>query len=269
MDEIFQKGIDAVFNFAAETHVDRSIMYGGDFIQTDVYGTFVLLEAAKKHGLGRFVQISTDEVYGSIQEGSFKETDTLNPSSPYSASKCGADRLAHAYRVTYDLPIIITRCSNNYGPFQYPEKFIPLFITNALEGKDLPLYGDGMNVRDWIHVDDHNDGLLFVFDNGKDGEIYNLGGKNEFPNKEIAYRIVDTLEIPREKIKFVKDRPGHDQRYSLDITKVNAVGWQPKINFDEGLKQTIDWYKNNQAWWEPIKSGEFREYYEKWYKERK
>ncbi len=268
IDEIFKKGIDAVFNFAAETHVDRSIMYGGDFIQTDVFGTFVLLEAAKKYGISRFIQISTDEVYGSIKEGSFKETDALNPSSPYSASKLGADRLAYAYHITYNLPIVVTRCSNNYGPYQYPEKFIPLFITHAIEGKDLPLYGDGTNVRDWIFVQDHNEALIFVFDNGIDGEVYNIGAKNEFPNLEIAHKICELLEKPKDLVKLVKDRPGHDARYSVDISKIKALGWKPEKSFEEGMKETVEWYKANSDWWEKIKSGAFKEYYEKWYKDR-
>ncbi|NOZ62000.1 MAG: dTDP-glucose 4,6-dehydratase [Calditrichaeota bacterium] len=256
---------DLVVNFAAESHVDRSIGAPDDFIKTDIYGTFVLLEAARKYGVKKFIQISTDEVYGSIDDGSFKETDALMPSSPYSASKAGADRLAYSYFVTYKVPVIITRCSNNYGPYQYPEKLIPLFVTNAIEDKKLPIYGDGKNVRDWIYVMDHCDAIDFVMSNGKDGEVYNIGAGNERNNLEITEIILSTLDKPKELMTFVKDRPGHDRRYSVDCSKLHAVGWKPKHSFQEAMKLSIEWYKNNRPWWEKIKSGKYLEYYKKHY----
>jgi dTDP-glucose 4,6-dehydratase len=259
------KDCDYIINFAAESHVDRSIGSPDDFIKTDVYGTFVLLENARKYGVRKFIQISTDEVYGSIEKGSFIETDPLMPSSPYSASKSGADRLAYSYFVTYDLPVIITRCSNNYGPFQYPEKLIPLFVTNAIENKKLPIYGDGKNVRDWIYVMDHCDAIDFVLNNGVDGEIYNIGGNNERDNLEITDVILTSLSKSKDLITFVKDRPGHDRRYSLDSSKLSRLGWNPKYKFDEGMSSTVNWYKINHAWWENIKSGEYLDYYKKHY----
>ncbi len=263
--EDLMKDCDFVVNFAAESHVDRSIGAPDDFIKTDIYGTFVLLESARKYSIKKFIQISTDEVYGSIENGSFKETDPLMPSSPYSASKAGADRLAYSYFVTYNLPVIITRCSNNFGPYQYPEKLIPLFITNAIEDKQLPLYGDGMNVRDWIYVRDHCDAIDFVIKSGVDGEVYNIGGGNEKHNLEITNKILKGLGKSNDLIKYVTDRPGHDRRYSVDCSKLIDLGWQPKNQFDQAMDLTIDWYKNNRWWWEKIKSGEYLEYYKKHY----
>lgn len=262
----YMPGCDYVVNFAAESHVDRSIGSPDDFIKTDIYGTFILLESARKYQVKKFIQISTDEVYGSIDKGSFKETDPLMPSSPYSASKAGADRLAYSYYVTYKLPVIITRCSNNFGPYQYPEKLIPLFVTNALENKKLPIYGDGKNVRDWIYVEDHCDAIDFIMDNGEDGEVYNIGGGNERNNLEITELILKGLNKPQELMTFVKDRPGHDRRYSLDCTRLKNLGWTPKHQFDEAMNLTMEWYKTNRWWWEKIKSGEYLEYYKNHYK---
>lgn len=258
-------GVDAVVNFAAESHVDRSIGGPADFIQTDVFGTQVLLEAARRHGVGRYIQISTDEVYGSIKEGSFTETDRLEPSSPYSASKAGGDMQVMAYHTTYGLPTIITRSSNNFGPHQYPEKLIPLFITNALEGMELPLYGDGLNVRDWIYVVDNCEGIDVVLHKGEDGQIYNIGAGNERDNLYITKKILEILGKSEELIKPVADRLGHDFRYSIDCSKTQALGWQPSHNFDEALRETVDWYVDNRWWWEKIKSGEFAEYYKSQY----
>ena len=254
-----------IINFAAETHVDRSIGSPDDFIKTDVFGVFTLLEASKEFGVDLFLQISTDEVYGSIAEGSFCEGDPLLPSSPYSASKAGGDRLAYSYYVTYNLPVIITRASNNYGPFQYPEKLISLFVTNALEDRDLPVYGDGKNVRDWLYVSDHCSAVHFIIENGKLGEVYNVGGGNELQNIHITHQILEQLGKSADLIKFVEDRKGHDLRYSLDCSKLNQLGWMPKHSFDEALAETIQWYQSNEAWWAPIKSGEFREYYKTHY----
>ena len=258
-------GADAVVNFAAETHVDRSISGPQDFISTDVLGTHVLLEAVREHGIARYLQISTDEVYGSIDTGSFVESDALSPSSPYSASKAGGDLLVLAYRHTYGLPVLITRSSNNYGPYQYPEKIIPLFITNAIEGKPLPVYGDGRNVRDWIHVDDNCAALDLVLRQGEDGEIYNVGGGHEIENLHVTEQILKELGLGRELVRFVSDRPGHDRRYSVDCAKLGRLGWQPRIAFDAGLAQTVAWYRDNPGWWQAIKSGEYRRYYEQQY----
>jgi len=259
--------IDIVVNFAAESHVDRSIGAPDDFIRTDVFGTFVLLEAARTNKIEKFIQISTDEVYGSIDKGSFTENAPLMPSSPYSASKTGADRLAFSYFVTYDLPVIVTRCSNNFGPFHYPEKLIPLFVTNAIENKSLPIYGDGKNVRDWIYVEDHCDGVDFVCQNGRLGEVYNIGGGNEKTNLEITERILKKLEKPQSLMTYVKDRLGHDRRYSVDCSKIADLGWKPKHNFEEALDKTITWFMENHWWWKKLKSGEYLEYYEQQYKE--
>ncbi len=242
---------DAIINFAAETHVDRSILDSGIFVKTDILGTFNLLELSRKLDIP-FIQISTDEVYGSIMEGSFKEEDALDPSSPYSSSKAGADLLVRAYYKTYDLPVMITRSSNNFGPYQYPEKIIPLFIINALQNKPLPLYGDGGNVRDWIYVLDNCEAIDLVLHKGKNGEIYNVGGGNEKTNLEITNIILEELKKPKSLIKFVKDRPGHDRRYSLDCTKIKKLGWEPKHEFEGALKSTITWYKENQWWWKPL-----------------
>ena len=266
VSEIFVKHEpDLLVNFAAESHVDRSIGKPEDFIETDVYGTFVLLEAVREHSVSKFIQISTDEVYGSTQGKPFRESDPLMPSSPYSASKAGADRLAYSYFKTYGLPIIITRASNNYGSHQYPEKLIPLFITNAIEEKPLPLYGDGMNVRDWLYVEDHCAAIDYIIREGIDGEVYNVGGGNELTNMEITEKILDLTGRDKRLIKFVKDRPGHDKRYALDCKKLSELGWNPPTDFEEGIKLTVDWYVNGREWWEPLKSGEYLDYYKSHY----
>jgi len=263
---------DIVVHFAAETHVDRSIMAAGDFIRTDVEGTFVLLEAARRAThLRRFVQISTDEVYGSVPTGASRETDELKPRNPYAASKAGADRLAYSYWATYEFPVIITRASNNYGPYQFPEKVIPLFVTNLIENIQVPLYGDGRNVRDWLHVDDHCRGIDLLIEKGVNGEVYNIGGGNEVMNVDLTHRILDALGKPVSLIKPVADRPGHDRRYCLDTTKLRGLGWSPAEPFEEGLGRTIEWYRRNEWWWRPIKEQDpaFKAYYEKQYQERK
>jgi dTDP-glucose 4,6-dehydratase len=261
-----------VVHFAAETHVDRSIMAAGEFIRTDVEGTFVLLEAARRaRSLRRFVQISTDEVYGSVPTGASRESDELKPRNPYAASKAGADRLAYSYWATYDLPIIITRASNNYGPYQFPEKVIPLFVTNAIDDIPVPLYGDGRNVRDWLHVDDHCRAIDLLIDNGVNGEVYNIGGGNDIINVDLTHRILALVEKPRSLIKPVADRKGHDRRYCLDTAKLQSVGWAPRVPFADGLAQTVDWYRRNDWWWRPIKENDpaFREYYAQQYEHRR
>jgi len=264
VDKVME-GVDAVVNFAAESHVDRSIGGPADFIQTDVYGTYVLCESARQHGVGRYVQISTDEVYGSISDGSFVEADKLDPSSPYSASKAGGDMQVMAYHTTFGLPTIITRSSNNFGPYQYPEKLIPLFITNAMENQPLPLYGDGSNVRDWIYVVDNCEAIDVVLHQGEVGQIYNIGGGNERSNLFITEKILEALGKPADLVKPVSDRLGHDWRYSIDCSKVKTLGWQPSHSFEGALQETIDWYVNNRWWWEKIKSGEFADYYRQQY----
>jgi len=258
-------GIHAVVHFAAESHVDRSIGKPEDFIRTDVFGTFILLEAARKHGVDRFVQISTDEVYGSIDEGCFKENDSLMPSSPYSASKAGADRLAYSYFITYKLPVVIPRSSNNFGPYQFPEKLIPLFVTNAIEQKPLPIYGDGKNVRDWLFVLDNCEAVETIMERGKDGEVYNVGAGNEHTNLEITQTILKELGKPKTLIEFVPDRKGHDKRYALDLEKVRNMGWKPRYAFLDAIKETVAWYGNNPWWWKKLKSGEYLDYYKKNY----
>ncbi|HJY35778.1 MAG TPA: dTDP-glucose 4,6-dehydratase [Vicinamibacterales bacterium] len=262
---------DIVVHFAAETHVDRSILHAGDFITTDVFGTFVLLEAARETpNLRRFVQISTDEVYGSVPEGSSKETDELRPRNPYSASKAGADRLAYSYWATYQVPVIVTRASNNYGPNQFPEKIIPLFITNLIDDIPVPLYGDGQNVRDWLHVDDHCRAVDLLIDQGTPGEVYNIGGGNHVKNVDLTHRILALVGKPDSLIKPVSDRPGHDRRYSLDTAKLQSLGWRPRESFEEGLAKTVTWYRDNERWWRPIKDEdpEFRKYYQSQYGSR-
>ena len=262
---------DIVVHFAAETHVDRSIMAAGDFIRTDVEGTWVLLEAARRAAhLRRFSQISTDEVYGSVAVGASRETDELKPRNPYAASKAGADRLAYSYWATYGLPVIITRASNNYGPYQFPEKVIPLFVTNAIGDIPVPLYGDGKNVRDWLHVDDHCRAIDLLIEHGVNGEVYNIGGGNEVMNRDLTHRILASLGKPLSLIKPVVDRPGHDRRYCLDTTKLQSLGWTPREPFEDGLRRTIDWYRGNQWWWRPIKEQDpaFQAYYQAQYQHR-
>jgi len=261
------QGADAVVNFAAETHVDRSISGPQDFISTDVLGTHTLLEAVRELAIARYVQISTDEVYGSTETGSFTEESDLAPSSPYSASKAGADLLVLAYHRTYGAPVLITRSSNNYGPWQYPEKIIPLFITNAIDGQALPVYGDGLNVRDWLYVDDNCAGIDAVLRKGALGEVYNIGGGSEVKNLALTRHILELLGKSPELIRFVADRPGHDRRYSIDCGKLQALGWHPATPFETGLERTVSWYRDNPTWWRKIKSGEWREYYEQQYAE--
>jgi len=259
--------VNAIINFAAETHVDRSILSAGDFVQTDVLGTYTLLEAVKKHKIGRYIQISTDEIYGSIEKGAFTEDSTLAPNSPYAASKAGGDLLVCSYFKTYKLPIIITRSSNNYGPYHYPEKIIPFFITNALQNLPLPLYGDGKNIRDWLYVKDNCKGLDTVFHKGREGEIYNIGGEAEKENIEITKIILSELGKNEDLIKFVKDRPGHDRRYALDCSKIKKLGWKPEHSFEDAIKKTVKWYKDNKNWWIKIKEKqkEFIEFQKQWY----
>ncbi len=262
--------IQVIINFAAESHVDRSIMGADVFIQTNVVGTQTLLEVAREKKIEKFVQISTDEVYGSLDaNGKFKEDTPLHPNSPYSASKASADLLALAYHHTFGTPVIITRCSNNYGPYQFPEKLIPLMIINALNNKPLPIYGDGRNIRDWIFVKDHCEAILTVLENGKIGEIYNIGAENEKTNIEIVKLILKELNKDESLITFVKDRPGHDKRYAIDANKIKTqLGWKPKHTFETALKATINWYLENKSWWNKIISGEYLKYYKKWYGER-
>jgi dTDP-glucose 4,6-dehydratase len=263
--------VQGVFHFAAETHVDRSILDAGEFVQTDVFGTFVLLEALRRSPqVEFFVHVSTDEVYGSRDEGFFKETDALHPSSPYAASKAGADRLAYAYHVTYGAPVLIVRPSNNYGPFQYPEKFIPLFVTNALEGKPLPLYGKGTNVRDWLHVEDNCGAIELVARRGAIGEAYNIGANDERRNIDIARRIVRILGKGRDLITPVPDRLGHDRRYALNCRKLRALGWKPLATFETGLARTVAWYVENEGWWRSIKerNPEYKAFYDRYYQKK-
>jgi dTDP-glucose 4,6-dehydratase len=262
--------IDAVLNLAAESHVDRSILGPGVFVETNVSGTQVLLECARQAGVKRFVQISTDEVYGSLgATGKFSEESPLKPSSPYSASKTAADLLVLAYGHTFKMDVVVTRCSNNYGPFQFPEKLIPLMIANALEGKKLPVYGNGQQVRDWIHVEDHCHALLAALEKGKAGEVYNIGSDNEWPNLDIVKRLLQILGKGSELIEYVKDRPGHDRRYAIDAAKAHAgLQWKPRIPFSDGLAQTVSWYVQNRGWWERVRSGEYRTYYERNYGSR-
>jgi len=257
-------GCEAIVNFAAETHVDRSISDPEGFIVTNMQGTHVLLEKAREHGL-RYVQVSTDEVYGSIEEGSFTEASPLRPSSPYSATKTGADLLVSSYFHTYGLETVICRGSNNYGPRQYPEKLIPLMILNALHGDPLPVYGDGRQVRNWIHADDFARAIGCVLEQGAPGEVYNAGGPDELANIDMVRRILELTGAEESLLEWVADRPGHDRRYSLSSAKVRALGWEPRVRFAEGLEQTVSWYQENTWWWEPIRSGAYREYYENQY----
>lgn len=262
--------VEAIINFAAESHVDRSILEAIEFVRTNVEGTGVLLESAKRHPLKRFVQVSTDEVYGSLgPEGKFVESTPLHPNSPYASSKASADLLALAYRHTFELPIVITRSSNNYGPYQFPEKLIPLMILNAMTDKPLPLYGDGGNIRDWIHVDDHCAAIDLIIHKGKEGEIYNIGGNEELRNIDVVRRILRQLNKPESLIQFVEDRPGHDRRYAMDAGKMQReLGWTPQRQFDEGIAETIEWYRRNEKWWKRIVSGEYQQYYKVMYGKR-
>jgi dTDP-glucose 4,6-dehydratase len=261
-------GVDAIVNFAAESHVDRSITEPDAFIRTDVVGTFVLLEAARRHGHARYLQVSTDEVYGNVPHGSSTEADALRPRSPYSASKSGGDLLVGAYFTTYGLATLVTRASNNFGPYQYPEKVIPLFITNAIDDEPLPLYGDGQQIRDWLYVDDHCDALEAVLARGEPGETYNVGGGNELANLDLTRTILEMLGKPMTLVRRVEDRPGHDRRYSVDCSKLRALGWTPSHSFDAALRETVEWYRGHEDWWRPLKSGEYREYYARQYGNR-
>jgi dTDP-glucose 4,6-dehydratase len=255
---------DAIVNFAAETHVDRSIAEPDAFVTTHALGTYTLLEAARERSL-RYVQVSTDEVYGSIETGSFTEESPLQPSSPYSATKAGADLLVASYHHTFGLEALICRGSNNYGPYQYPEKLIPLMVLNAMHGDKLPVYGDGMQVRNWIYVEDFGRGIGTVLERGEPGEVYNVGGPDEAPNIEVVTRIIEYTGADDSLIEYVTDRPGHDRRYSLGSEKARALGWEAQVRFSEGLERTVDWYRENRAWWEPIRSGDYRAYYERQY----
>lgn len=247
-------GHDAVVHFAAETHVDRSIKDGYSFVRTNCFGTNVLCDVARQVGVGKFLHISTDEVYGSIEQGSFSETDVLTPRSPYSAAKAGSDLIALSYHTTHGLPVVVTRCSNNFGPYQFPEKLIPLFTTNLLDGHKVPLYGDGGNIRDWIHVHDHNTAADLVLRSGAVGEIYNIGAGNEVTNRDLTYRLLELTGRDESFIQPVADRLGHDRRYSITHNKVSALGWKTERNLVDGLAETVDWYRNNRAWWQPLKA---------------
>jgi dTDP-glucose 4,6-dehydratase len=266
-----EESIEAVVNFAAESHVDRSILGAAEFERTNIQGTLSLLDTARDHAVRRFIQISTDEVYGSLGEtGAFAEESPLRPNNPYAASKAGADLLALAYHHTFGVPVIITRCSNNYGPYQFPEKLIPLMITNALEGKPLPVYGDGRNVRDWIHVRDHASAIAAVLRKGAPGRVYNIGAGNEWANIDLVRTVVRLVGASEDLIALVKDRPGHDRRYAIDAARIRSeLGWKPEIDFETGLADTVRWYRENSDWWRRTKGGEYRHYYEQHYlKER-
>lgn len=267
VEEVMQQSnIDTIVNFAAETHVDRSLMEPGGFIQTDVYGTYVLLEAAKRHGIERYHQISTDEVYGEVMDGRSVETDQLHPRSPYSAAKAGGDLMCVAYYTSFNVPVTITRGSNNIGPYQYPEKVVPLFITNALENRPLPLYGDGLQMRDYQFVLDHCEGIDVVLRRGQPGEVYNLGTGVETTNVEMAHLILRLLNKPESLIQPITDRPGHDRRYALDCSKVQELGWRSRHDFEHAIEATVKWYQDNQAWWRKVKSGEhYQQYYQRQY----
>jgi len=271
VEKILESGVEGIVNFAAESHVDRSLYEPDIFIQTNVVGVQVLLDAAIRHRIKRYIQISTDEVYGSLTPDApgFREDTPLAPNSPYSASKAAADLLVRSYFKTYGLPAIITRCSNNYGPYQFPEKLIPLLITNAMEDKPLPIYGDGLNIRDWIHVQDHCRALRVILETGREGEIYNIGGEGERTNLEITEIVLRLLNKPKSLIRYVTDRPGHDRRYAIDFSKLkNALGWSPAYHLQEALGQTVRWYIDHEEWWRRIKSGTYRDFYQKHYRER-
>lgn len=270
VESVFDAGVDMVVNFAAESHVDRSIIDPDAFVQTNIYGAYCLLDQARRKGVQKFLQVSTDEVYGSLgKTGKFTEETRLSPNSPYSASKASADMLAMSYHHTFGLPVVVTRCSNNYGPYQFPEKLIPLLVSNALAGLDLPIYGNGLNVRDWIHVKDHCAALALVLEKGDPGNVYNVGAENEKTNIEIVELILDVMKKPRSLIKYVKDRPGHDLRYAIDNRKIRGdLGFSVTIPFETGMEETVKWYVENRAWWERIKTGEYLSYYENWYGSR-
>ena len=268
-DTIRANSIDTIVHFAAETHVDRSILGAAEFVRTNIQGTQVLLEASRNGAVEKFLHVSTDEVYGSLgPEGSFTETTPVHPNSPYAASKASSDLLVYAYHHTYGLPTLITRCSNNYGPYQFPEKLIPLMIINAVNDKPLPVYGDGLYVRDWLHVDDHCAAIDTVLRKGKVGDVYNIGGSNEWKNMDIVRRILGVLGKPETLIRHVKDRPGHDRRYAIDASKITReLGWRPSRNFETGIADTIDWYVKNRMWWTRVMSGDYQEYYKRQYNE--
>lgn len=270
IDPLMSQGVDVVVNFAAESHVDRSILEPEVFVKTNVLGTQVLLDAAKKYSVTKFVQVSTDEVYGTLgATGLFTEETPLTPNSPYSASKAGGDLLVRAYHETFGLPVNITRCSNNYGPYQFPEKLIPLMISRALSDQALPVYGDGMNIRDWLYVEDHCSAIDLVIHKGVNGEVYNIGGNNERTNVHIVKTVLEELGKPESLITYVQDRPGHDRRYGIDPTKITReLGWKPKHTFETGIKETIQWYLNNREWWTRIQSGEYQKYAELQYGDR-
>ena len=271
VNELVADGVDLIVHFAAESHVDRSVMSSKEFIRTNVEGTMTLLDAAKNNGGVRFHHVSTDEVFGdlSMDGAAFTEKTIYNPRNPYSASKAASDHLVRSYYYTHRLPITISNCSNNYGPYHFPEKVIPLFITNLMENKKVPVYGQGKNVRDWIYVTDHVKGIDAIIQKGKIGETYCLGGDSEITNIDLTKKLLKLMDKGEDMIEYVKDRPGHDLRYAMDYTKAkNELGWSPEVDLDEGLKQTIDWYKNNEEWWKRVKSGEYQDYYKKQYKDR-
>ncbi|MFA6197894.1 MAG: dTDP-glucose 4,6-dehydratase [Patescibacteria group bacterium] len=265
VEQVFQKGIECVVNFAAETHVDRSILGPKGFIMTDVLGTYTLLEAAKKYGTKRYVQISTDEVFGSTADGEFSETTPFEPNSPYSASKAGGDHLARAYWKTFGVPTIVTHSCNFIGPYQYPEKLVPLFVTNLIEGKKIPVYGDGLNIREWIYVSDYCHAIDTIIHRGIIGEVYNIGSGERKTNMEVTKLVLELMNKDDSSIEYVKDRPGHDRRYAVNSEKLRALGWKSEYDFERSLRETIAWYKKNESWWKPLKSGEYLEYYKTQY----
>ena len=263
------EGVDAIVNFAAETHVDRSILDPEAFLRTDVLGTHVLLEAVRRHAIPRYLQVSTDEVYGDVSEGESKEADALRPRSPYSASKAGGDLQVLAYWTTFQTPVLITRGSNTYGPYQYPEKLIPLFVTNLIDDQQVPVYGDGMQIRDWLHAEDHARGIFHILQHGEPGNVYNIGGGNPRTNIDVTRTLIEDCGRSMEThVRHVADREGHDRRYAIDCSKARATGWAPRIGFEQGLLDTIEWYRKHEAWWRPLKSGEFLQYYKRQYAHR-
>ena len=269
VDEAVADGVDAIVNFAAETHVDRSILEPEAFLRTEILGTHVLLEAVRKHHIARYLQVSTDEVYGDVSQGESSETDPLKPRSPYSASKAGGDLQVLAYWTTYKTPVLVTRGSNTYGPRQYPEKLIPLFVTNLIDDESVPVYGDGLQIRDWLHAEDHARGILHVLERGEPGNVYNIGGGNPRTNVEITRMLLDGCGRSMDThVRHVADREGHDRRYAINCDKAKALGWAPRVSVDEGLRETIAWYRENEAWWRPLKNGDFLTYYKRQYAHR-